>query len=85
MNEKDIELVLSMIRDMGNRCKLIMNLIPNESGETLRHLAASTIHLVIFMKDFDCFINNKKHKEIGEVIEFLENCGCDFYKKESER
>jgi hypothetical protein len=84
MNDRDIDLVCSMAKDMGNKFKLIMGLIPKNSGATLRQLAASSIHLALFMKDFTDFVNGRKSEEIKELAEFLENCGCNILKKKED-
>lgn len=73
----DYEIVAAFSMEIGDRNKKIMEYIPDEKDHLLKHLAASSLHLALFMRDI---LNDQtgKYKNINPELEkiFLDNCGC---------
>jgi hypothetical protein len=79
----DVEELGKLILEMTPRYRAIVELFPKGNESMLRHLAASSIHLAFFMRDF-----HDVHKGTKTAIcpmhekEFLKKCGCDFNTKD---
>jgi len=83
MNEKDVQLVLSLTADISNLIAHITSFIPDGEPPILKHLAACSIHLVLFIDDF----NSREAKRDPSSLEnfkkniadkFISKCGCGF-------
>lgn len=78
-NKIDAEIIASLMLEISDRINLTLKMIPNneDNNQILKHLAAASIHVALFMKDVHDFTVNKK-TEIKEdyIKKFLESCGC---------
>lgn len=71
------EEILDMCAQINECHQKISNSFPYEKQEILKHIAASSIHLTLFLHDFCPEIKNIKPKRLNPIInEFLEKCGC---------
>ena len=77
MNDSDKLLLAKTVLEITSRYKLITSLLSNQEDEILKHLAASSIHMTMFMKDFynsmggdQCNIDKDAERK------FFEQCGC---------
>lgn len=80
-NEKDInaDAIGRLAVEIGDRFKLI-NCCLRGHNELLRHVAAASIHMAMFMRD----VYNKIDGNITNVEldkRFLSDCGCNFNNK----
>lgn len=71
--------IYKIILEITDRLKIINDIFPEGNEHILKHLAASSIHIALFLRDlseisFDKKENYDKHKE----DKFLEYCGCNF-------
>jgi hypothetical protein len=77
----DTDFIVANVLEMNEKIKIINKAIPEGNEHFLKHLAASAIHLALFMKDFYEVVRDEKvgiDKE--HYNNFLQECGCDFNK-----
>jgi hypothetical protein len=78
MKEIDSELLCKLVLEIGEIHKKIVKIFPEENEEILKHLAASSIHMVFFMRDFhDVLKGTKTNGDKDLETKFLKDCGCD--------
>lgn len=83
MKDIDKELVADLSVKISHLHKCICGLFPKENEHILKHLAASAIHMGLFMRDFYEIMNDDKiDNDKKSENEFFDECGCDFNKKE---
>lgn len=81
MNNIDVELIAKLSSEISDRYKKIVNLFPDGNSEILKHLAASSIHMALFMQAFyDIHKGIKTKMDDKTINKFLEECGCNFKK-----
>jgi predicted nucleotidyltransferase len=69
--------IINLCLQMSITHKKIIKLFPDGNEHILKHLAASTIHIALFMNDYGSIILGEKIADIGEKEqEFLKACGC---------
>lgn len=77
MNDIDVNKLCDLSIEIGNLFKEIKNLFPDDNGNMLRHLAASSIHMALFMQDFyEIHRGEKVGTDDKAIKQFLDNCGC---------
>lgn len=80
--EIDYDCLASIVLEIGDRIKLISStLIPKDKEPLIKHLAATSIHLALFMQDV--YIDREGKEKINEnsLKKFLEKCGCNYREK----
>jgi hypothetical protein len=77
----DTDLILKLVLEIKDSFNCLLDILPTVNEDILKHIAASSIHLSLFMRDFHDLIIGKK-TDIDPKLEkqFLEECGCDFNK-----
>jgi hypothetical protein len=73
----DFKKIAELTLNISRINKEIKDLFPDGNGEILKHLASSSIHLTIFMKNVYEISNDIKLIH-GNEEEFLKSCGCNF-------
>jgi hypothetical protein len=78
----DFDIIFSFAMEISDRFKLIKDYFPKENEKLLKHAAASAIHLTLFIADLINHAEFEKIEQPKNIKEFLENCGCNFNKKD---
>lgn len=74
------DLICKYALEISELLKKISTLFPKENEYILKHLAASSIHLTMFLRDFsEITLDEKCSKDLTEEEIFLEECGCDMH------
>ena len=74
--EIDYEIVCSLALDLAKMSHTILQFFPKNKESILKNLAASNIHLVLFMRDI---LNDRDGEEIvysEDEKQFFNECGC---------
>ncbi len=74
----DYKILTALTLEINDRIKLINTTFPKDKEILLKHLAAASIHLALFMKGI---YTDKEglHPESEDYLEdFLNNCGCNY-------
>ncbi len=76
-NKLDYDAIASLSLDINKLIGLIVESVPNDNNELLRHLASASIHIALFMQDVCSYKETKEiHKLTKLQQSFLDNCGC---------
>ncbi len=74
---KYFEEVNTIAMDIAGKFRKILELFPKENEHILKHLAASSIHMAMFMRDLhDISIGDKSPRNEQIENKFLNDCGC---------
>ncbi len=78
----DQDLLAAVSLEIADRFTLLTKLfpkdIPLDDQVIIKHLAACSIHLALFMKDIHQHLTDQKIDISSHMKKFLEQCGCDF-------
>jgi hypothetical protein len=78
MNDNEIDLIAEIVLSISKKHEEIIKILPKANDQVFKHLAASSIHLAIFMKDLKEMTDGKKFDLIdGLENKFLDECGCN--------
>ncbi len=83
MNDKiDAESIGRIAIEISDRYRQIIAIFPKSNEVVLKNLAASSIHMGLFMKDlYEVLEGEKMNVDKSLEATFLEKCGCkDFLK-----
>jgi hypothetical protein len=79
------ELICTALLEISSKLKHIASLFPKENEHILKHLAASSIHLSLFARDFhDISMGKKTNLDPESIEQFLKSCGCDIDNRRKE-
>lgn len=85
MTDTEIELVFRLSIDIGDLYKSILRIFPADNEKLLKHLAGSSIHLALFIRDFHESVDGNISPMNNQLMnKFLSECGCDFNKDKEE-
>lgn len=78
----DPEIVLAFAQEIGERYKKIMEYIPKEKENLLKHLASSAIHSALFARDILDDIKGQISEDPENAKQFFADCGCNHWRLE---
>lgn len=76
----DEKLIIRLTAEITNSIEQITKTFSKENEAILKHLAAASIHLTFFLREFHDMSTAEQTKR-NDVLEalFLNTCGCDFH------
>lgn len=76
--EIDSKKIAKLALEITARYKHIKDIFPKGNDLILKHLAASSIHMALFMKEFyEILEGDKLDFDDRKLNKFLEECGCN--------
>jgi hypothetical protein len=76
MKNIDPHFIAKKVLDISKGFQIIKDNFPKENERILKHLAAASIHMALFMKDFYEISEGEKLMNRDVEEDFLSKCGC---------
>lgn len=81
--DMDKELICGYVLHIAASCKKICEAFPKENEYILKHVAAASLHMALFMRDFhEITYDTKICSSKEDEQRFFNECGCGLFNKD---